>query len=188
MPLVGIYDFPRILFFFFSVSSIFLGVTCIFLNSNVLNVLIPWYPFPSLNWVLKLSINWDTVSHAEIVKQCIPQNNLCGQHDHTNAFIDSFQFYVSLITLYSYLIWYQFFFVTLFSLFQLLWFFCIHCKWLTFSDMKNVLHLTTWLSYYTRSINRWVFSGDNNIGYEYIFLFDEFAFLFLGFFYYRKKL
>ena len=34
----------------------------------------------------------------EILKQYISENNLFGQHDYTIQFIDSFQFYVSVIT------------------------------------------------------------------------------------------
>ena len=76
------------------------------------------YPFPSLNWVLKLSLG--TVSHVEIMKRCIPENNLFGQQDHSIEFIDSFRFCLRLSPLYSYL-WNPFFFVTLS---QLPCFFC----------------------------------------------------------------
>ena len=69
-----------------------------------------WYPFPSLNWVLKLSLG--TVSHVEIMKRCTTQNNLFGQQDHSIEFNDSFRFWVRFIPLYSYL-WNPFFFVTL---------------------------------------------------------------------------
>ena len=37
----------------------------------------------------------------EIRKPCIPQNNLFGQYEHTNEFIESFWLCVSLIALYS---------------------------------------------------------------------------------------
>ena len=57
---------------------------------------------PSLSWDVKL-LNWVAVSLLEIVMRCIPENNLVGQLDHTVGFIDSFQFCVSLIVLYSYL-------------------------------------------------------------------------------------
>ena len=58
---------------------------------------------PSLNWTIKLSLNWVTVSFLEIVMWSTPENHLVGQLDHTVGFIDSFQFCVSLIALYSYL-------------------------------------------------------------------------------------
>ena len=47
--------------------------------------------------------SYSTLSHMEIVKKCIPENNIFGQHDHTNEFIDSFRFCVSLIAVCKYL-------------------------------------------------------------------------------------
>ena len=32
--------------------------------------------FPSVSWVIKLLLNWTTVTHMKVVKQCIPQNNI----------------------------------------------------------------------------------------------------------------
>ena len=81
----------------------FLAWLLVFSNSKILSVLILLCPLPSLNWAIKLSLNWVTVSLFEIVRRRIPENNLIGQFDHTVGFIDSFQFCVSLIALYSYL-------------------------------------------------------------------------------------
>ena len=83
-------------------SQHFLTWFLVFSNSKILSVVILLCSIPSLNWAIKL-LNWVTVSLLEIVMRCIPENNLFGQLDHTVGFIDSFQFYVSLITLYSYL-------------------------------------------------------------------------------------
>ena len=79
MPLLDTYDLSDILsFFFLSECNTFNMVSCIF-KHNFLIVLIPcypWYLFPSLNWVIKLTLNCRTVSYNEIVKRCIPRNNL----------------------------------------------------------------------------------------------------------------
>ena len=87
----------------------FLPSLLVLSNSNILIVLIPSYSFPSLNWVIKLTLNWATVPHIEIAKRCIPENDLFGQHDYNIQFIDSFRFCVSLILLYNYH-WHPFFF------------------------------------------------------------------------------
>ena len=83
-------------------SQHFLTLFLVFSNSKILVVLILLCSIPSLNWAIKL-LNWVTVSLLEIVLRCIPENNLVGQLYHTVGFIDSFQFCVSLIALYSYL-------------------------------------------------------------------------------------
>ena len=70
----------------------FLPSLLVLSNSNILIVLIPSYSFPSLNWVIKLTLNWATVPHIEIAKRCIPENDLFGQHDYNIQFIDSFGF------------------------------------------------------------------------------------------------
>ena len=80
----------------------FLTRFLVFSNSKILSVLILLCSIPSLSWDIKL-LNWVAVSLLEIVMRCIPENNLVGQLDHTVGFIDSFQFCVSLIVLYSYL-------------------------------------------------------------------------------------
>ena len=67
------------------------------------------------------SFTWAVVSHPEIVKWCIPENNLFGPHDHTNEFIHSFRLCVDTISLYSYL-WYPIF-LNYFTLSQLSLFF-----------------------------------------------------------------
>ena len=110
--------FIFILFFLFSLfqfyffGSLFYTLLVI-LTSKTLIVLIPFYPFPSLNQFIKLSLNWSLVSHMEIVKQCLPENNLFGQRDHTIDFIDCFQIFLSLRQLYHYIAYlhYSFFFV-----------------------------------------------------------------------------
>ena len=76
-------------------SQHFLTWLLVFSNSKVLSVPILLCPIPSLNWAIKLSLNWVTVSLLEIVRRCIPENNFVGQLDHTVC--------VSLIALYSYL-------------------------------------------------------------------------------------
>ena len=73
----------------------------VFSNSDILIVLIPCYPLPSLNWTLKLPLGWSAVSYVEIVKRCLPKNNIFGQYDHY-SFIN-FWFCISRITLYSFL-------------------------------------------------------------------------------------
>ena len=83
-------------------SKHFLTWLLVFSNSKILSVLILLGSIPSLNWVIKL-LNWVTVSLLEIVIRCIPENNLVGQLYHNVGFIESFQFCVSLIALYSYL-------------------------------------------------------------------------------------
>ena len=83
-------------------SQHFLTWFLVFSNSKILSVLILLCSIPSLNWAIKL-LNWVAVSFLEIVMQCMPENNLVGQLDHTVGFIDSFQFCVSLIALNSYL-------------------------------------------------------------------------------------
>ena len=83
-------------------SQHFLTWFLVFSNSKILSVLILLCSIPSLSWDIKL-LNWVAVSLLEIVMRCIPENNLVGQLDHTVGFIDSFQFCVSLIALYSYL-------------------------------------------------------------------------------------
>ena len=83
-------------------SQHFLTLFLVFSNSKILVVLILLCSIPSLNWAIKL-LNWVTVSLLEIVLRCIPENNLVGQLYHTVGFIDSFQFCVSLMTLYRYL-------------------------------------------------------------------------------------
>ena len=99
----------------------------VFSNWKILIVLILLRPIRSLNWAIKL-LNWVTISLLEIVMRCIPENNLVGQLYHTVGFIDSFQFFVHLVALYSYL-QHPLFIV---SLSQLWCFFGIHCcKWLT---------------------------------------------------------
>ena len=77
----------------------------VFSNSKILSVLILLCFIPSLNWAIKL-LNLVTVSLLEIVMRwiiSISENNLVGQLYHAVGFIDSFQFGVSLIALYSYL-------------------------------------------------------------------------------------
>ena len=81
-PWLVYFDLSYILFdTFLSDRGIFL-TWLLFSNSNVLAVLIPWYSSPSLDWVLKFSLNLGTVLHLEIDKQCLLQNNIFGQYDH----------------------------------------------------------------------------------------------------------
>lgn len=54
----------------------------VFSNSDILIVLIPCYPLPSLNWTLKLPLGWSAASYVEIVKRCLPKYNIIGQYDH----------------------------------------------------------------------------------------------------------
>lgn len=100
-----------------------------FKNSNVLNALIPLYPSPSLNWVIKLPLDWGTVFHIEIIKRRLPENNLLRKYDDSIKIIHLFRFCNSVITRYSCL-WYPFF-VTLSKFYV---FFCIRYKWLTIDD------------------------------------------------------
>ena len=115
-------------------SQHFLTLFLVFSNSKILVVLILLCSIPLLNWAIKL-LNWVTVSLLEIVLRCIPENNLVGQLYHTVGFIDSFQFCVSLIALYSYLLHP----LIIVSLSQLWCFFCIHySKWLTFETVEKI--------------------------------------------------
>ena len=50
--------------YYFFLRHFFLTAVFVFSNSHVLTVLIAWYHFPSLNWVIKLTVG--TVSHMEI--------------------------------------------------------------------------------------------------------------------------
>ena len=58
--------------FFSEIVGFFLSLL-IFSNSKILIVLILSYYSSAWNWVIELSLNWDTVSHMEIVKWCINQ-------------------------------------------------------------------------------------------------------------------
>ena len=93
----------------------------VFSNSKIIIVLILPYPFPSLIWVIKLSLSWGTVWHVEIVKRYLPQNYLFWQNEHTIEFID-FLFCISTVVLHYIATWYSFMF------------FCIHCIWWIFWD------------------------------------------------------
>ena len=59
-----------IVFLFCSDHSIFWH-HFLYIQTQILIALIPWYSFPSLNWVMNLSLNWGRVSQIEILKQCI---------------------------------------------------------------------------------------------------------------------
>ena len=93
-----------------------------FSNLKISIALIPLNSFPLLFWVIKLSLNWCT--EMEIVKQWIAKTNLFLATWPYYWVFDSFRFYISLITLYSYL-WHTFFFL---KSSQLSYFFCIHYK------------------------------------------------------------
>ena len=93
-----------------------------FSNLRISIALIPLNSFPLLFWVIKLSLNWCT--EMEIVKQWIAKTNLFLATWPYYWVFDSFRFYISLITLYSYL-WHTFFFL---KSSQLSCFFCIHYK------------------------------------------------------------
>ena len=93
-----------------------------FSNLKISIALIPLNSFPLLFWVIKLSLNWCT--EMEIVKQWIAKTNLFLATWPYYWVFDSFRFYISLITLYSYL-WHTFFFL---KSSQLSCFFCIHYK------------------------------------------------------------
>ena len=67
MPLVGVYDLRNMFPFFLSDCNFFKSLL-VFSNSRILIVLILYYPFPLLNWVIKLPLNWGTVSHMGIQK------------------------------------------------------------------------------------------------------------------------
>ena len=93
-----------------------------FSNLKISIALITLNSFPLLFWVIKLSLNWCT--EMEIVKQWIAKTNLFLATWPYYWVFDSFRFYISLITLYSYL-WHTFFFL---KSTQLSYFFCIHYK------------------------------------------------------------
>ena len=93
-----------------------------FSNLKISIALITLNSFPLLFWVIKLSLNWCT--EMEIVKQWIAKTNLFLATWPYYWVFDSFRFYISLITLYSYL-WHTFFFL---KSSQLSYFFCIHYK------------------------------------------------------------
>ena len=93
-----------------------------FSNLKISIALIPLNSFSLLFWVIKLSLNWCT--EMEIVKQWIAKTNLFLATWPYYWVFDSFRFYISLITLYSYL-WHTFFFL---KSSQLSCFFCIHYK------------------------------------------------------------
>ena len=93
-----------------------------FSNLKISIALITLNSFPLLFWVIKLSLNWCT--EMEIVKQWIAKTNLFLATWPYYWVFDSFRFYISLTTLYSYL-WHTFFFL---KSSQLSYFFCIHYK------------------------------------------------------------
>lgn len=76
---------------FFSVIGTFFDLTrC---NLNILIILVLQYPYFPLNWVIKLSLSWATVSHMVIMKQRILENdehNIFGQDEHTIEFVELF--------------------------------------------------------------------------------------------------
>ena len=80
IPLTDIFDLSCILFY--TVITTFFWRGWYFQTQIVLTVLLHWYSSPSLDWVIKFSLNLDTFLHLEIEKQCLPQNNLFGQYDH----------------------------------------------------------------------------------------------------------
>ena len=62
-------------------------------NLNILIILVSQYPFFPLNWVIKLSLSWATVSHTVIMKQRILENdehNIFGQDEHSIEFVELF--------------------------------------------------------------------------------------------------
>lgn len=71
--LVNLICLTNCLTLFLSDYNIFNVTFCYYSNSSVLFVLIPWYPFTSINWVLKLLLNQGTISHVEIERWGIPQ-------------------------------------------------------------------------------------------------------------------
>ena len=87
------YCFPSV-----SESQHFLMPLLVFSNSNILIVLTLSYAFLQLGH----SIGAHSHSHVEILKRCIPENNLFGQNYHTIKFLNSFLFCTSLITLHTY--------------------------------------------------------------------------------------
>ena len=123
------YCFP----FFSIITTLFDIVSCIFKLKDLI-VLIPSYSFPSLNWVINLGHSV-TYGNREVMHT---KKNLFG-HDHTNEFIDSFQFCVSLIPLYSYLRYpllvITFLVIPCYPNFHV-FFLHTYCKWLTrFHDL-----------------------------------------------------
>ena len=90
------------LYAFFSERSQYLKPRLVLSYSNVLILL--------AHSLLPLKLG--TYHHAEILKQWMPQNNHFQQRSHTIELSESFWFWVSLITLYSWLaVLYPFFFV-----------------------------------------------------------------------------
>ena len=89
--------------------------------------------FLCLNWVIELSLNWDTVSHMEIVKWCINQKIIFMDNMTISLSIDSF------IELYSMQLLYPFVFVTFV---QLSCSFSIQWKWLPFKSRNSFLYIT----------------------------------------------
>ena len=170
MPLVVIYDLSDILFSFFA--------SCIF-KAKDFNCFNSFVPLPSLNWVIKFSLNRNTASYKKIVKRWILQKMIYWVYWLILICI-------SLAIQYTCL-WYPFFFCYFISIFM--FFFCIHCKWLTvevnkkssWSWKKNSWQmkkdLLTRLPYYP-SIGR-ILLRNNNESDEYLFLFDESILLFL---------
>lgn len=87
--MVGVYDSHCIPFF--SVIGTFFDLTRG--NLNILIILVFQYPFFPLNWVIKLSLSWATVSHTVIMKQRILENdehNIFGQDEHSIEFVELF--------------------------------------------------------------------------------------------------
>ena len=118
--------------FFLRDCRLFLSLR-IFSNSKILIVLILSYYSPAWNWVIKLSLNWDTVSHMEIVKWCINQKIIFMDNVTISLSIDSF------IELYSMQLLYPFVFVTFV---QLSCSFSIQWKWLPFKLRNSFLYIT----------------------------------------------
>ena len=118
--------------FFSEIVSFFLSLL-IFSNSKILIVLILSYYSSAWNWVIELSLNWDTVSHMEIVKWCINQKVIFMDNMTISLSIDSF------IELYSMQLLYPFVFVTFV---QLSCSFSIQWKWLPFKSRNSFLYIT----------------------------------------------
>ena len=99
VPLVGIYDLSHMFPFSQWSWHFFLTSALVFSMSKILIVPIPSYPFPSLNWVIRLLLTWGSLTYGNCEVMRILENDLFGQHDHSIELIDSFWFCNSLFAL-----------------------------------------------------------------------------------------
>ena len=132
-----------------------------------------------------MPLNWGTVSHAKIVKQCIPQNSVLDRVT-IMSLLTHFDFTsvqshnIATCNTHSFLLLYLNFHV----------FFCIHCKWLKFRKDERIFCSYLWrLDYYIihQSVGYW-WVITTKLMNRYIFLIKPFLISGLEHFFSGEKL